>query len=74
MLQEKVYRLDLGGCGFFNPRGKYKPAEQFDTTSRAAVEKTFVTMSGCAAVGPCEQQLALHGSTQWHCYAIQLSE
>jgi hypothetical protein len=45
-LQETIYRLDLGGCGFFNPRGKYKPADQFDSTSKAALEKAFAAMSG----------------------------
>lgn len=47
-VQVQLYRIDLGGCGFFDFSGKRKPLYLFEQTNPIDLEKTFNAMSGRA--------------------------
>ena len=42
----QLYRIDLGGCGFFDYAGKRKPLFLFEQTNPSDVARTFNAMSG----------------------------
>lgn len=44
-LNLQLYRLDLGGCGFFDYCGNDKPKYMFQLSSKSALEKTFEVMA-----------------------------